>query len=104
MRTIKYVSNNGLAFTEEKEMKKLADYAKQGWILEGFAGLGYKLKKSEPQNIVYSLDYQQEADQEYFSYFETAGWSHVCSAGKEIHIFSAPAGTEPIYSDRETTI
>jgi hypothetical protein len=104
MKKTKYVANDGLAFFEEKEMKKLADYAKKGWILEKFAVLGYHLRKGEPQDIVYSLDYQKEADEEYFAFFEAAGWSHVCSYGDEIHIFRAPEGTKPIYTDRPTTV
>jgi hypothetical protein len=104
MKKVKYISNGGLAFFEEKEMKKLAKFAKAGWILEKFAGLGYKLRKEESQDIEYSLDYQKEADDEYFALFEAAGWIHVCSSGNEIHIFSAPTGTKPIYSDRPTTV
>lgn len=104
MREKKFVFNNGLAFSEEKEMKKLAQYAKEGWILESFTGLGYKLRKGEPRNNVYSLDYQKVGDGEYFSYFEEAGWTHVCSVENNIHIFCAPVGTKPIYTDKETTI
>jgi hypothetical protein len=104
MKKIKYVPSGGLAFFEEKDMKKLSEYAKEGWILESFAVFGYKLRKGERRSIEYSLDYQKEADVEYFTYFEEAGWSHVCSAGNEIHLFSAPRGTKPIYSDKPTTI
>ncbi|MEC2076215.1 DUF2812 domain-containing protein [Metabacillus fastidiosus] len=104
MKQTKYVPSGGLAFYEEKEMKKLSKLAKEGWVLEGFAFLGYKLRKIESCNIDYSVDYQKNPDDDYFTYFEAAGWSHVCSSGKEIHIFSAPAGTKPIYSDQETTI
>ncbi len=104
MKKVKYIANGGLAFFEEKEMKKLAEYAKEGWVLEKFAGLGYKLRKGEPQDIEYALDYQKGADDEYFAFFEAAGWSHVCSAGNEIHIFSAPTGTKPIYTDKPTTV
>ena len=104
MKKVKYIPSGGLAFYEEKEMKKLAKHAKEGWMLEKFAGLGYKLRKEEPSDVEYSLDYQKEADDEYFTFFEAAGWSHVCSAGNEIHIFNAPTGTKPIYTDRPTTI
>ncbi len=103
MKKVKYIPSGGLAFFEEKEMKKLAEYAKEGWLLEKFAGLGYKLRKGERKDIEYSLDYQKEADVEYLAFFEAAGWSHVCSVGNEIHIFSAPTGTKPIYTDRLTT-
>lgn len=104
MKKTKYVPSGGLAFFEEKDMKKLSNYAKEGWILEDFALLGYKLRKGKPMNIEYSLDYQKQADEEYFLIFKEAGWSHVCSVGDEIHLFSAPTGTKPIYSDKPTTI
>lgn len=104
MKQTKYIPSMGLAFFEEADMKKLEKYAKEGWILEKFAPLGYKLRKEKPQNIEYSLDYQKEADEDYYSYFEAAGWSHVCSVGNEINIFSAPVGTKPIYSDKVTNI
>ena len=104
MKKVKYIPSGGLAFFEEKEMKKLSRYAREGWILGKFAGLGYRLRKGEPQNIEYSLDYQKEADGEYFAFFEAAGWSQVCSVGNEIHIFSAPAGTKPIYTDKPTIV
>ncbi|BDB00543.1 DUF2812 domain-containing protein [Clostridium botulinum] len=96
----KYVMIGGLAFSEEKDMKKLGNYASEGWLLDSIVGgFFYKLKKDKPQDIVYSLDYQNEADKEYFNIFSEAGWNHVISIGNQIHIFSAKAGTKPIYSD-----
>ncbi|WP_257128294.1 DUF2812 domain-containing protein [Priestia megaterium] len=62
------------------------------------------LKKGEPQDLQYSLDFQENADDEYFLLFKDAGWQHVCSEGNAMHIFSAPPGTKPIYSDIETII
>ena len=101
----KYVMVGGLAFSEEKDMDKLKKYAKEGWMLEGIAfGLFYKFKKDEPKDIDYNLDYQSEADEEYFSLFLDAGWMRVVSIGNEMHIFSAPEGTKPIYSDKETEV
>ncbi|MGG3891484.1 DUF2812 domain-containing protein [Metabacillus fastidiosus] len=104
MKQTKYIPSGGLAFYEQKEMKKLSELAKKGWVLESFAFLGYKLRKIESQDIEYSVDYQKNPDDDYFTYFEAAGWSHICSTGDGIHIFSAPSGTKPIYSDQETTI
>ncbi|MPN33983.1 hypothetical protein SDC9_181475 [bioreactor metagenome] len=44
-------------------MEKLKKYASQGWILEGIiGGFFYKLKNDKPQDIIYSLDYQTEAN------------------------------------------
>lgn len=97
--------SDGLAFAEEKEMKKLTELAENGWFLDSFAFLGYTLRKDTPQKIIYSVDYQDIANdrKEYMDMFRAAGWEHVCSAA-DIHIFSAPAGTKPIYTDQHTKI
>lgn len=101
----KYVMINGLAFSEESDMEKLKNYASQGWILEDIVGgFFYKLRKDKPQNIVYNLDYQTETNEEYFTIFKEAGWKLVVSVENYMHIFSAQAGTKPIYSDCESEI
>lgn len=101
----KYVMIDGMAFSEESDMSKLKKYAKEGWILEDIVGgFFYKLKKDKPKDMDYSLDYQCEADEEYFSIFLEAGWTRVVSIGNEIHIFSAPEGTKPIYNDSESEV
>ncbi|MPN27006.1 hypothetical protein SDC9_174433 [bioreactor metagenome] len=95
----------GLAFSEESDLEKLRKYAKEGWILESIVGgFFYKLRKDEPQNIVYSLDYQNEANEEYFAIFKEAGWTPVVSVENQMYIFSAQEGTKPIYSDSKTEI
>lgn len=103
MFNTKYVMSKGLAL-ENEEMEMLSSYARKGWILYKFGILGYKLKKSEPQQLQYSLDYRNNPDKEYFLYFNEAGWSYVCSIGNTIHIFSAPEGTKPIYTDNDTEV
>ncbi|CAB1261952.1 conserved membrane hypothetical protein [Clostridiaceae bacterium BL-3] len=102
MFNTKYVMSKGLALAENEEMEMLSSYAREGWILYKFGTLGYKLKKSNPQQLQYSLDYRNNPDKEYFLYFKEAGWSYVCSIGNTIHIFSAPEGTKPIYTDNDT--
>ncbi|MCM3770365.1 MULTISPECIES: DUF2812 domain-containing protein [Priestia] len=104
MKKKKYIMSGGTAFAEKEDLQKLSDYAKKGWLLDRFAFLGYTLKKGTPQDLQYSLDFQENADDEYFMLFQEAGWQHVCSAGHAMHIFSAPEGTKPIYSDVETVI
>ncbi|NGY89474.1 DUF2812 domain-containing protein [Bacillus megaterium] len=69
-----------------------------------FCFIWLQIKKAEPQEIQYSMDFQPDADEEYFMYFEEAGWSHACSIGNEIHIFIASMKAKPIYSDKATTI
>jgi len=101
----KYVMISGLAFSEESDMERLKNYASQGWILEDIiGGFFYKLKKDKPQDIVYSLDYQTDANEEYLTIFKEAGWKLVVSVENQMHIFSAQAGTKPIYSDCESEI
>lgn len=101
----KYVMSSGLAFSEEGDMEKLKNYASQGWILEDIVGgVFYKLRKDKPQNIVYNLDYQTETNEEYFTIFRESGWELVVSIENYMHIFSAIAGTKPIYSDCESEI
>jgi len=95
----------GLAFSEESDMKKLKEYARQGWILEDIVGgFFYKLRKDKSQDIIYNLDYQTEANEEYFTIFKEAGWNCIVSIENYMHIFSAQAGTKPIYSDCESEI
>jgi hypothetical protein len=100
MEKTKYIYSGGFAFNEQEDMDKLRAYAKEGWLLERQQFMGYQLKKGEPKNIKFSLDYQKEADDDYFAYFEAAGWTLVCSTANEIHIFSAPEGTTPIHTDK----
>ncbi len=102
MFNTKYVMSKSLASAENEDMEMLSSYARKGWILYKFGIWGYKLKKSEPQQLKYSLDYRDNPDKEYFLYFKEAGWSYVCSIGNTGHIFSASEGTKPIYTDNDT--
>ncbi len=96
---------NGFAFSEESDMEKLKEYARQGWILEDIVGgFFYKLRKDKSQDIIYNLDYQTEANEEYFTIFKEAGWNLIVSVENYMHIFSAQAGTKPIYSDCDSEI
>lgn len=94
----KYVLISGFAFGEKADMIKLKRLAQQGWILDGITPFFYRLKKGKPQNIDYSLDYRSDFDEEYFAIFEYAGWVHRATIA-DMHIFSAPEGTIPLYLD-----
>ena len=104
MGQTKYMMSGGLAFDEEKDMEKLERLAREGWIFDRFAFMGYRLRKAEGQEIQYSLDYRKDADPDYFAYFKEAGWKHEGSAENYIHIFSAPSGTAPIYTDSDSLV
>lgn len=99
----KSVMCGGFAFTEEKDMKKLSKLAKEGWILDSFKYLSYQLKKSEPQDLIYCVDYKDSKEdlEGYFDIFEDSEWEHVCSY-ECYHFFKAPTGTAPIYTDTDT--
>ena len=94
----KYVPISGFAFGEKADFAKLERLARQGWILDGINMFFYRLKKEEPQTIVYSLDYRSDCDDEYFAIFQAAVWTHRATLA-DTHIFSAPEGTTPLYLD-----
>lgn len=100
----RYAMSGGLAFTEHGDMNKLSRLAAKGWLLDSFAFAGYTLRKGEPRQLTYCVDYNDVSPSElddYIELFEASGWTRVCSAGN-IHVFSAAPGTKPIYTDNET--
>lgn len=105
LKKYKFMSNMGLAFDEERALKKLSKLASEGWILDKLTlWRGYRLIKSEPREVVYSLDYKHldEGDkEEYIEMFEASGWELRCSY-YDMHFFTAPPGTTPIYTDKES--
>jgi len=101
----KYIIIMGLASNEEQDMLKLSEYAGKGWILESIScGFFYKLRKDVPQDLIFTLDYQNNITEDYYSILKEAGWKHVTTIEDEIYIFSAPSGTPSIYSDSETEL
>ncbi|GEK31101.1 hypothetical protein KZO01_14100 [Kurthia zopfii] len=101
----KYLMSGGLAFSEQKDMDKLNKLAAKGWHVEKFAPLGYSLQKGEPTNHIYCIDYHKlnTDSEEYFELFQQSGWSHIDSQS-DLHLFTAPPETTPIYTDQETKI
>ncbi|AWE07657.1 DUF2812 domain-containing protein [Lysinibacillus sp. 2017] len=101
MNEKKFVISDGIAFSEKRDLKVLKRFAAKGWIVKRYKGFGYELEKREPEFIDYSIDIRNLAEEdkdEYFAMFEFAGWEHVCSS-YDTHLFKAPVGTTPIYSD-----
>ncbi|WP_017728792.1 DUF2812 domain-containing protein [Halalkalibacterium ligniniphilum] len=106
MRQTKYITSGGLAFSEEKDMEKLRRFSLKGWHVSDFKFMGYTLEKGESSDYIYSVDYRsfkEDEEEEYFDFFSSSGWSHIASEGY-IHLFRAPPGTKPIYSDRDTSV
>jgi hypothetical protein len=101
MNNYKYLWNMGLAFDEDRAIKKMSVLAKEGWILKEMALFRYKFEKSKPKELIYSMDYKVllEDSVEYFEIFNNSGWKHMCSYGP-YHFFSAKPGTISIYTDK----
>ncbi|MCZ8541858.1 DUF2812 domain-containing protein [Psychrobacillus psychrodurans] len=106
MKQTKYITSGGLAFSEDKDMEKLRRFSLKGWHVSDFKFMGYMLEKGELEDYIYSVDYRslkEDEEEEYFDFFSSSGWSHIASEGY-IHLFRSYSGTQPIYSDRDTSI
>lgn len=106
MSKTKYITSGGLAFSEERDMEKLRRYSLKGWHVRNFKFMGYTLEKGESNDYIYSVDYRslnKNEEEEYYELFSSSGWSHVDSQG-DIHLFRAIPGTNPIYTDLESTV
>ena len=74
---IKTVVKAIFAWEDEKEEKWLEQMAADGWKLISVAPYVYKFQRSEPEKVVYRLDYKNTLDkdyQEYLTLFKDAGW------------------------------
>ncbi|EJS62801.1 DUF2812 domain-containing protein [Bacillus cereus] len=104
MEKTKYIMSNGIAFSEEKDLKKLRKHAAKGWIVKRFKRMGYELEKGVAEDVIFSLDIRELGEnelEEYIEMFELAGWEYICSS-HNMHLFKAKPGTKPIYTDKET--
>jgi hypothetical protein len=62
---------------DEKEEKWLEQMAADGWKLISVAPYVYKFQRSEPEKVVFRLDYKNTLDkdyQEYLTLFKDSGW------------------------------
>ena len=62
MKNVKYMTNYGWDICEKKMLKKLSEFANEGWILDSMSPLRFKLIKGEPQSLVYEMDYQKDVE------------------------------------------
>ena len=100
----KTIASEGIAFSEKKDLKALQKWAKKGWHVTRFKGMGYELEQGEPKDYIFSIDIRnlkEDEKEEYIEMFQMAGWEHV-SADATRHLFRAAPGTPHIYTDRES--
>ncbi|MFD3450360.1 DUF2812 domain-containing protein [Microbacteriaceae bacterium 4G12] len=99
-----YKLSNGLAFAEQKDLRMLQQKAQKGRRVVSFKAGLYTFEQAEPEDVMFNFDFQDVPDAEFVEYinlFEESGWTHISShAG--IHLFKAPIGTTPIYTDTFT--
>lgn len=92
----------GLAWSEDRDMNKLNEFSKEGWMLSGFSYLSYELKKEEPKEYIYCMDSQKvENREEYIELFKDVGWECICNY-EDIYFFKALPGTKGIYNDKRS--
>lgn len=96
------------AWEDEKEETWLSEMAAEGWHLTriSFPGL-YHFQQSEPDEIVYRLDYQtlDKKDREsYLQLFQDAGWEHVADMSGWVYFrrSTADAADLEIFNDLES--
>lgn len=97
----KFILGKGLAFAEEKDMKKLEDYSKEGWHFKEIKWGLYLLEKGEPTNYIYCIDYQKLKDEdreEYIEMLNNGGWTFIVNY-EDMILLRAKEGTEKIYTD-----
>lgn len=102
----KYIISGGLAFSENKDMKRLRKCSLKGWHVSDIKFMGYRLEEGKSMDYIYSVDYRSlkmDEAEEYLDFFTSSGWTHITSEGN-IHLFRALPGTKPIYSDQDTVV
>ena len=90
--------------------KKLEHYAKKGLVLEKMGSSLWTFKKTEPQNLKYTVTYFAEGSvfnphptenqQTYFDYAKAAGWDFVCEYN-QMQIFSSSLENPPEFETDE---
>ena len=90
--------------------QKLEHYAKKGLVLEKMGSSLWTFKKTEPQNLKYTVTYFSEGSifnphptdnqQTYFEYAKAAGWDFVCEYN-QMQIFSSSLENPPEFETDE---
>ena len=101
-----YSFANGIESYEQRALKMFEEMALQGYRLEKRLPFIWRFGIAEPEKHSFSADYYWIAKpsefEAYKGLFANAGWNYVCSDFDGHHIFAAPKGTKPIYTDKDT--
>jgi hypothetical protein len=101
MSKIKTFNITSLATSEAKDLKRLSDQARKGWLLNDIKipYLSYELKEFEGVDRDYMIDYNETITQEYLSSYKKKGWNYVCS-NMALHYFYATKNNPPFYTNQ----
>ncbi|AQP54116.1 hypothetical protein CBF34_06130 [Vagococcus penaei] len=106
IRNKKILYSKGIAYYPELEALRLKSELASGWQIEKLNCLGfYIFKKVLPQEQEFVIDFYSGAKKEASEYEELyaiCGWQPVITYRHRYYIFSAPAGTSPVYTDEDT--
>lgn len=98
------------AWNDGKEENWLRAQALRGWHLVSVGPFFYRLRRGQPADITYRLDFQTATGKfdrrEYLSLFRDAGWESVCRFGTWYY-FRTPTGTgrsPEIYTDTASRV
>ena len=94
-----------LATSEKKDLNRLSDQAKKGWLLQDIKipYLSYELIESEGVDQDYLVDFNEDVSEQYLSTYKKKGWNYVCSNGS-LHYFYAHKNNVPFYTNIENKI
>lgn len=101
----KKINMTSLAISEEKDLNRLSDQAKKGWLLQDIKipYLSYELIESEGIDQDYLVDFNEDVTEQYLSTYKKKGWNYVCSNGA-LHYFYAHINNVPFYTNIENKI
>ncbi|MFS0749755.1 DUF2812 domain-containing protein [Oceanobacillus sp. 1P07AA] len=93
LKNSKLIWSNPFVFAEERNVEKLENLAKEGWLVKKIwlGGLVYILEEVEPKSIRYYFDSHPNPTERYYQVFYKDGWKLVDTTNS-LHLFFAPAG------------
>lgn len=102
----KYYLPMSLSFYPERACVKLAEFAKDGWLLKKVGAFDIcVLEQGPPQDLKYALDFyagKKNEQADYLEFFKESGWELVVTKKQRYHFFAAPPETPEIFSDEAT--
>jgi hypothetical protein len=88
---------------EERMLRELERYAKEGWFLRKCTMYHLILEKGNPKELQYTVDLpkiEKDGEDEYLQYFKETGWELACN-NNGYYVFYAGKDASPIHTDKE---